>query len=136
MIYTDTIHLISDSSVEELHRFAVSIGLLHGWFQDHPLRPHYDLTTVRKRKKALDGGAKKVSPREIVEILRSTPYINERAKNVRGFNYVSGKRFIHMKHPDSLEKTLCMQDIGIMSHVQNPNIMEYHLCKTCLGKSK
>jgi hypothetical protein len=42
MILTDGVHLISDYSVDELHRFAVSIGLKRKWFQDHRI-PHYDI---------------------------------------------------------------------------------------------
>jgi hypothetical protein len=49
-------HLYADS-VEELHAFARELGLRRGWFQDHRLLPHYDLTAGR-RKRALQLGAK------------------------------------------------------------------------------
>lgn len=135
MIYTDTIHLISDSSVDELHRFAVGIGLRHEWFQDHPLRPHYDLMK-NKKKKAVEAGAKKVSSREIVEILRSSPYIHERAKEVKGFHYISRKNIIHRKHIKSMDLAACKQDLGIMKHEQYPNLINYSLCVTCLKLMK
>lgn len=70
MIYTDSLgHLVSDTSLEELHQFARSIGLKRKWFQDGR-HPHYDLTTTRARNRALDAGAKLVSPLEIVKILK------------------------------------------------------------------
>lgn len=69
MTYTDGVHLIADS-VEELHRFAAGIGLRRAWFQGHPRHPHYDLTTPRKRNQAVRHGARRVTSREIVKILR------------------------------------------------------------------
>jgi hypothetical protein len=36
-------HLVSDTSLEELHRFAESLGLRREWFQEKSI-PHYDLT--------------------------------------------------------------------------------------------
>lgn len=42
MILTDGVHLISDNSVDELHAFAIHIGLEREWFQNHRI-PHYDL---------------------------------------------------------------------------------------------
>jgi hypothetical protein len=49
-------HLTTDQSVDELHSFAARIGLRREWFQDHPLHPHYDLTSSR-RLKAIEAGA-------------------------------------------------------------------------------
>lgn len=70
-IYYDKIgHLVSDSSLEELHSFAQSLGLRKEWFQDHPKHPHYDLTTERIKNKAKKLGAKKVSSKEIIILLR------------------------------------------------------------------
>lgn len=54
--YPASCHLYADS-VEELHRFAESLGLKRSWFQDRPRFPHYDLT-ASKRKLALKKGAK------------------------------------------------------------------------------
>ena len=62
MLLTDGTHLVSDISLEELHRFAASIGLKRRWFQGD----HYDLTTVRARHRALRNGVKQVTSREIV----------------------------------------------------------------------
>ena len=47
-------HLTADS-IEELHAFAQRLGLKRVWFQAHS-RPHYDLTTSKKRQ-ALSKGA-------------------------------------------------------------------------------
>jgi len=49
-------HLTTDGDIDELHRFAKSIGVLRRWFQSHPLHPHYDLTE-RKREQAIALGA-------------------------------------------------------------------------------
>jgi len=57
MIITDEIHLTSTESLEELHKFAQSIGLKREWFQDHKKYPHYDLTTKRMSNKAIRYGA-------------------------------------------------------------------------------
>jgi hypothetical protein len=57
-------HLVSDTSLEELHRFAESLGLRREWFQEKSI-PHYDLTG-KVYDLALERGAKLVSSREIV----------------------------------------------------------------------
>jgi hypothetical protein len=57
-------HLVSDASLEELHRFAESLGLRREWFQEKSI-PHYDLTG-KVYDLALERGAKLVSSREIV----------------------------------------------------------------------
>jgi hypothetical protein len=57
-------HLVSDTSLEELHRFAESLGLRREWFQEKSI-PHYDLTG-ELYDLALKRGAKLVSSREIV----------------------------------------------------------------------
>lgn len=66
MILTDnTGHLVSDSSLDELHLFAKSIGLRREWFQDKRI-PHYDLTTARIRARAVGNGALLVGSKDIV----------------------------------------------------------------------
>lgn len=57
-------HLVSDSSLEELHQFAAALGLRREWFQRKSV-PHYDLTG-RHYELALERGAILVSSREIV----------------------------------------------------------------------
>src|SRR5262247_3515760 len=57
-------HLVSDSSLDELHEFAESLGLRRQWFQEKSI-PHYDLTG-EVYELALERGAKLVSSREIV----------------------------------------------------------------------
>jgi hypothetical protein len=69
MIYTDGVHLVSDSNLEELHVFAKGIGLRREWFQVHPRHPHYDLTTARMSAKAIRAGAEKVTSVELLRIL-------------------------------------------------------------------
>ena len=55
-------HLTADT-VEELHELAQRIGLKRGWFQNHPLHPHYD-RTISRRTAALAAGAVFVPCRE------------------------------------------------------------------------
>jgi len=57
-------HLVSDTSLEELHAFAESLGLRREWFQEKSI-PHYDLTG-KVYELALRRGATLVSSREIV----------------------------------------------------------------------
>lgn len=58
-------HLVSDTSLEELHAFARRIGLRASWFQHRGRIPHYDLTSWRMRRRAMRAGAEKVSAREL-----------------------------------------------------------------------
>lgn len=72
MILVDTTfgkwcHMASDS-LEELHEFALKIGLKRGWFQNKKNRPHYDLMKSKK-KLAIELGAKEVTRRELLEFL-------------------------------------------------------------------
>jgi hypothetical protein len=53
--YDKSCHLIADS-LNELHEFALKLGLKKEWFQDHKKHPHYDLTEGM-RKKAIQLGA-------------------------------------------------------------------------------
>ena len=70
-ILTDGVHLISDTSLEELHTFAIGkLGFKPHWFQDHPIHPHYDLTTTRAKDKAIRMGAILVSPAKLVMAYR------------------------------------------------------------------
>lgn len=70
MILIDDIgHLVSDTCEEELHRFALRLGLRREWYQDKRL-PHYDVTTVRMREKAEKLGAIRVSSKDIVLALK------------------------------------------------------------------
>ena len=64
MILTDGTHLVSDLSVQELHRFAGVIGMPFKWFQDHRI-PHYDLLGVKRRHTIL-ALVRRVSTRELV----------------------------------------------------------------------
>ena len=71
MIFIDSQgHMVSDTSLEELHRFARRLRLKEEWFQNHPIHPHYDLTTDRKRQQAFKFGAKLASSREISKFSR------------------------------------------------------------------
>lgn len=70
MVYLDPAgHLRADTR-EELHAFARRIGLKRAWYQDRPRLWHYDLTTARKRGRALATGAVPVSSRQIVTVGR------------------------------------------------------------------
>ena len=66
MILTDRFHLISDTSINELHAFARKIKLKYEWFQNISRHPHYDLTTHNSVMRAVRNGAKVVSKKELV----------------------------------------------------------------------
>lgn len=68
MILTDGVHLVSDTSLEELHAFAAKIGLKRCWFSNKRGKrlPHYDLTTARKRDTAITAGAERVGTRALL----------------------------------------------------------------------
>lgn len=74
-ILTDGTHLVSDTSLQELHTFAMEKLHFHmEWFQDKPGRPHYDLTTYMALGRAMHNGAKLVTPRELLQALLGAPY--------------------------------------------------------------
>jgi hypothetical protein len=54
--------------LDELHKFAQSIGLKREWFQEKS-QPHYDFTTRRKLNIAILAGAKLISRRELGKII-------------------------------------------------------------------
>jgi hypothetical protein len=72
-------HLVSDTSLEELHLFAQSLGLRREWFHEKSI-PHYDLTG-EVYELALQRGALLVSSREI--ILRAVRKNGEPKKRIR-----------------------------------------------------
>ena len=69
MILTDGTHLVSDASLEELHRFAKRLELKESWFQCFPSHrvPHYDLTSLSKKLLAIKLGAVFVPQKELVK---------------------------------------------------------------------
>lgn len=60
-------HMLADS-VDELHAMADLIGLRRSWFQPNS-SPHYDVSK-EKRKLAVEYGAKEVSNRELVVVIK------------------------------------------------------------------
>lgn len=60
----ESCHMTCDGDLEELHRFATSIGLRRAWFQNHST-PHYDLTP-NKRAAAVRSGARQVTTHEAI----------------------------------------------------------------------
>ncbi|BAL96335.1 DUF4031 domain-containing protein [Rubrivivax gelatinosus] len=61
-------HLTADR-LDELHSFAACIGLPANAFHRGARHPHYDVTAAQ-RLRALRGGARAVSSREVVRIAR------------------------------------------------------------------
>lgn len=57
-------HMVADTE-DELHEFALKIGLRPEWFQANAKIPHYDVT-VTKRTEAIDKGAVSISSKELV----------------------------------------------------------------------
>jgi hypothetical protein len=63
-------HMWTDGDIEELHRFAESIGLRRGWFQNHPVLQHYDITPT-KRSLAIQGGAVPQSMQQLADFIKN-----------------------------------------------------------------
>lgn len=63
-------HLMADS-IQELHEFAVNIGLPARSFHRGARHPHYDVT-LSQRLRALQHGAVAISARDAVQIGRRT----------------------------------------------------------------
>lgn len=67
MILTDKYgHLVSDTSLEELHRFASRLRLKYEGFQGHRF-PHYFITSEKRLQLAKRYGAEVVHTRELVK---------------------------------------------------------------------
>lgn len=58
-------HMITDTE-EELHVFAIELGLKRDWFQENSSFPHYDISTS-KFKLALKNGAKLLTSKDLVK---------------------------------------------------------------------
>lgn len=97
MIYTDKIHLISDS-IPELHKFAKKIGLNECYFEGTKKgHPHFDVVNKKKKPlvdkngvtyidKAIKAGANVVSTREIVLINHKRKWSNPPCKKHKPMN--------------------------------------------------
>lgn len=64
-------HMVSDTDIDELHRFARKIGLRREWFQDDGGLPHYDIVGT-KRALAVKLGARSAAPREVLHAAKIT----------------------------------------------------------------
>ena len=60
-------HMVSDTSVAELHAFAEGMGLKRWGFHGGRRHPHYDLITASKLLMALESGAVYATTRMIVK---------------------------------------------------------------------
>ena len=67
MIYTDGIHVISDTSEDELHDWAQKAGIKRCWFHRGSLHPHYDVP--KGMRGTVFPGVEVVDSRTIVAIL-------------------------------------------------------------------
>ena len=64
--YGKSCHLFADT-LEELHTFAISLGMKREWFQDGHSLPHYDLTEKR-REVAVKNGAIEINKYQVVGV--------------------------------------------------------------------
>jgi hypothetical protein len=98
MIYTDKIHLISDTSIKELKDFAKSIGLNKCYYEGFKKgHPHFDVVNENKKPlvdkngvkfidMAIVFGAKVVSKREIVLANHRRKWANPPCKKHKTMN--------------------------------------------------
>lgn len=63
--YIESCHLTADN-LEELHKFAKLLELKRSWFQNHPVFPHYDITS-NKRTQALQLGAEFITTKDYIK---------------------------------------------------------------------
>ena len=93
-IYTDGVHLVSDESLDELHTFAIKIGLKRHFFEGtRKNHAHYDLTNAKIRKKAIKNGAKTVSTKAIVIICQMLAKRNlRRNSSFKGEETIKNKK--------------------------------------------
>lgn len=70
MVYTDGVHLISDTSLEELHEFAASIGIKRCWYHASSKWKHYDIPKRMREDFHTKFNVPLVSAREIITILK------------------------------------------------------------------
>lgn len=62
-------HLVADTE-EELHNFALTIGLKREWYQCKPNKiPHYDVSLL-KRALAVQRGAKEITQKQLIKIAK------------------------------------------------------------------
>jgi hypothetical protein len=54
-----------------VHDLAGEIGLRREWFKNNGSYPHYDLTSNKKVIQAIQHGAVRVGPKELVSIMQS-----------------------------------------------------------------
>ena len=74
--YQKACHLFSDKSNQELHDFAYGqLGLKKWHFQNNGKYPHYDLSPGMQ-KKAMRWGAKLVTGRQAIHILKYVRKLN------------------------------------------------------------
>jgi len=69
VIYADDVHLISDTSLEELHLFAESIGIKRCWYHSSSSWIHYDIPKRMRPGFHEKFNVTKVTSQEIVKLL-------------------------------------------------------------------
>ena len=92
-------HLFADTP-DELHLFAIRLGLRRSYFQPGPPRGdgtpspywHYDITT-RKRQHALRLGAQAVTWRQAIQIIHDRETCAERVKTANQAGHAAGLAF-------------------------------------------
>jgi len=78
----ESYHLGSTESLDELHRFAQSIGMRREWFQDK-LIPHYDVFGIMIQK-AKEAGAEVVESRVFLQRVHRTARETIPVRDIRG----------------------------------------------------
>ncbi len=66
-------HMVTDGSLDELHEFAMRLGIHPRRFQNHPRHPHYDLM-ASSRALAVALGAVEVSTAQLARMYRENGF--------------------------------------------------------------
>ena len=69
MIYSDGVHIVSDVSLDDLHKYCESILIKRCWYHASSKHKHYDIPKRRRESFFKDHPeVRQVSAREIVDV--------------------------------------------------------------------
>lgn len=120
MLYTDGIHLISDTGIENLHQYALSVGIsrnsfiITGAIANHP---HYRIYGNTRRRILADCQVIQTTPRHLVKLLQLNYNFPRTEEEVREWEAQYGK--------------LNMKDFEVSERITNKIIASLTANNTC-----
>ncbi len=104
-------HMVSDTSYDELHTFAVAIGKRRVAFQGD----HYDVDEM-ERARAIAAGAQAVDARVLVRALRSAGLRRRPGHHLEPWRWLAER--VAVGHPAALGEVVGSLDPAIAGHVE------------------